>query len=155
GGVESVGASSERRVDHQFCLFAGGDAAIRIDPPCLNLVFEYHATPLRDPVEPSMAPIPCSFEERAIRSMVSSGRLMNAAMRLRKSRSASSNAPSVLNAGPSTAAGSSIPQCTVTGCPGQTGQVSPAALSQTVKTKSILGAPCAANSSHALERRPS
>ena len=38
---------------------------------------------------------------------------------------------------PSTAAGSSIPQCAVIGLPGQIGQVSPAALSQTVKMKSI------------------
>ena len=38
---------------------------------------------------------------------------------------------------PSTLAGSSMPQCAVIGWPGQTGQVSPAASSQTVKTKSI------------------
>ena len=41
---------------------------------------------------------------------------------------------------PSTAAGSSMPQCAVIGWPGQTGHASPAALSQTVKTKSIFGA---------------
>ena len=56
---------------------------------------------------------------------------------------------------PSTAAGSSMPQCAVIGCPGQSGQVSPAALSQTVKTKSITGAPGAANSSQLFERKPS
>jgi hypothetical protein len=43
----------------------------------------------------------------------------------------------------------------VTGWPGQSGQVSPAALSQTVKTKSIFGAPGWANSSHVFERKPS
>src|ERR1700687_1914567 len=41
---------------------------------------------------------------------------------------------------PSASAGSSIPQCAVIGWPGHTGQDSPAALSQTVKTKSIAGA---------------
>ena len=41
-----------------------------------------------------------------------------------------------------------MPQCAVIGWPGHTGQLSPAALSQTVKTKSITGAPGAANSSH-------
>ena len=53
---------------------------------------------------------------------------------------------------PSTAAGSSMPQCAVMGCPGHTGQVSPAALSQTVNTKSMTGAPGAANSSHPFDR---
>jgi hypothetical protein len=37
-------------------------------------------------------------------------------------------------------AGSGIPQCAVIGWPGQIGQVSPAALSQTVNTKSMKGA---------------
>ena len=39
--------------------------------------------------------------------------------------------------------------------PGQTGQTSPAALSQTVKMKSSRGAPGVANSSQLLLRRPS
>ena len=39
------------------------------------------------------------------------------------------------------AAGSGTPQCAVIGWPGHTGQASPAALSQTVKMKSICGAP--------------
>ena len=41
------------------------------------------------------------------------------------------------------------------GWPGQAGQLSPAAWSQTVKTKSILGAPGTANSSHDFDRSPS
>jgi hypothetical protein len=53
-----------------------------------------------------------------------------------------------------TAAGSGMPQCAVTGCPGQNGQTSPAALSHTVKMKFILGASGAANSSQDLLRSP-
>jgi hypothetical protein len=45
-----------------------------------------------------------------------------------------------------------MPQCAVIGWPGQNGQVSPAALSQTVKTKSSGGAPATANSFHDFER---
>src|SRR5688572_9769516 len=56
---------------------------------------------------------------------------------------------------PVAAAGSGTPQCAVTGWPGQTGQTSPAALSQTVKMKSMCGAPALANSFQFLERRPS
>src|SRR6516162_5620665 len=44
------------------------------------------------------------------------------------------------------------PQWVVTGFPGHTGQVSPAAWLQTVKTKSITGAPGLANSSQLLLR---
>jgi hypothetical protein len=44
------------------------------------------------------------------------------------------------------------PQCAVVGWPGQIGQASPAAEAQTVKMKSISGAPGAANSSHDLLR---
>ena len=47
-----------------------------------------------------------------------------------------------------------MPQCAVIGWPGQTGQASPAALSQTVKTKSSGGAPGLANSLHDFERKP-
>ena len=47
-----------------------------------------------------------------------------------------------------------MPQCAVIGWPGQTGQASPAALSQTVNTKSSAGAPGLANSSHDFERKP-
>ena len=48
-----------------------------------------------------------------------------------------------------------MPQCAVIGCPGQTGHVSPAALSQTVKTNSMRGAPTAAKSSQLWLRNPS
>ena len=56
---------------------------------------------------------------------------------------------------PATAAGSSTPQCAVIGCPGQIGHISPAALSQTVNTKSSFGAPGCANSFQLFERMPS
>ena len=45
-----------------------------------------------------------------------------------------------------------MPQCAVIGWPGHSGQASPAALSQTVKTKSSCGAPGAANSAQDFER---
>ncbi len=48
-----------------------------------------------------------------------------------------------------------MPQCAVIGWPGHTGQLSPAALSQTVKTKSITGASGEANSCQLFERMPS
>jgi hypothetical protein len=47
-----------------------------------------------------------------------------------------------------------MPQWAVMGWPGQKGQASLAALSQTVKTKSMRGALGAANSSQDLLRRP-
>src|SRR5579871_3427204 len=56
---------------------------------------------------------------------------------------------------PVTAAGSGMPQCAVTGRPGQTGHASLAALSQTVKTKSSSGAPGPENSSQLLDLNPS
>ena len=56
---------------------------------------------------------------------------------------------------PSKLDGSGKPQCPVTGWPGHTGQDSPAAWSQTVKTKSITGAPGLTNSSQSFERMPS
>jgi len=45
-----------------------------------------------------------------------------------------------------------MPQCAVVGLPGHTGQLSPAALSHTVKMKSILGASGAENARHDLDR---
>ena len=48
-----------------------------------------------------------------------------------------------------------MPQCAVIGWPGQTGQLSPAASSQTVKTKSIIGAPGTAKSSQVFDEKPS
>src|SRR6201995_4896326 len=48
-----------------------------------------------------------------------------------------------------------MPQCAVIGWPGQRGQTSWAALSQTVKTKSVRGAVGRENSTQDLLRRPS
>jgi hypothetical protein len=48
-----------------------------------------------------------------------------------------------------------MPQCAVIGCPGHTGQISPAALSQTVNTKSRMTGEGAANSLQDLERSAS
>src|SRR5690606_8885792 len=48
-----------------------------------------------------------------------------------------------------------MPQCAAIGRPGQTGHVSPAALSQTVMTRSIGSASGPANSCQLFERRPS
>ena len=47
-----------------------------------------------------------------------------------------------------------MPQCAVIGWPGHTGHTSLAALSHTVKTKFISGAPGCANSSQLLLRSP-
>jgi hypothetical protein len=48
-----------------------------------------------------------------------------------------------------------MPQCAVIGCPGRMGQTSPAALSQTVNTKSIFGESGRSNSSQLFDRKPS
>ena len=62
---------------------------------------------------------------------------------------------SALSAGvPVAAAGSGTPQWAVMGCPGHTGHVSAAALSQTVKTKSNCGASGVVNSFQDFERKP-
>ena len=74
-------------------------------------------------------------------------------MRACNSRQAAANASAWLS--PSIAAGSGIPQWALAGVPGQIGQTSPAALSQTVMTRSSGGAPAAANSSQLCERKPS
>src|ERR1700722_6926445 len=71
-----------------------------------------------------------------------------------RSRKASRKARSICSAVPFTSAGSATPQCAVIGCPGQIGHTSLAALSQTVKTKFIFGAPGFANSSQFLLRKP-
>jgi len=67
----------------------------------------------------------------------------------------SRNARSISSGVPTVAAGSGTPQWAVKGCPGQTGQTSLAALSQTVKTKWSWGASGFANSSHDLLENPS
>src|SRR5208283_4543600 len=89
---------------------------------------------------------------RALR--LASGRLRNKAMRRSRVTKASRKARSIWSGVPTAAAGSGTPQCAVTGWPGQRGQTSAAALSQTVKTKFIRGAPGLANSSQLLLRRP-
>src|SRR5262249_32104576 len=82
------------------------------------------------------------------------GRLLNARMRFSRDLSATRKASHLSASDPSTAAGSGIPQRAVIGLPGQIGQTSPAALSQTVMTNCICGAPGASNSSQDLDRRP-
>jgi len=74
-------------------------------------------------------------------------------MRRSNVEKASRNARSICSGVPVAAAGSGTPQCAVTGWPGQTGQTSFAALSHTVKTKSIFGAVGFANSSQLLLRK--
>src|SRR5262249_1304030 len=69
-------------------------------------------------------------------------------------RYASLNASAISAGEPLASAGSGMPQCAVIGWPGHTGQISPAALSQTVKAKSSGGAPGFANSFHDFERKP-
>ena len=82
------------------------------------------------------------------------GKATKMLMRLVSMRSASAKARRRSTSVPSTAAGSGIPQWAVMGCPGQSGQASFAASSQTVKTKSSLGALGRANSLQLLERKP-
>jgi hypothetical protein len=83
---------------------------------------------------------------------LSSGSARKIAMRRLSTSSASLKAWRRLSSGPVAAAGSSTPQWAEIGCPGQSGQTSPAALSHTVSTKSIAGAPGNANSSQLLLR---
>src|SRR5262245_48296092 len=65
---------------------------------------------------------------------------------------ASRNASAISVGEPVASAGSGTPQCAVIGRPGQIGHASPAALSQTVNTKSTDVAPGVANSVHDFER---
>ena len=75
-------------------------------------------------------------------------------IRLLSIRNVSAKARWVSASLPVTAAGSGMPQCAVIGWPGHTGQVSAAASSQTVKTKSSFGASGLASSFQLLERKP-
>ena len=100
-------------------------------------------------------PMPSSSLFRAKLSRVLSGRARNRLILRSSIKNVSRNARSTSASPPRTAAGSGTPQCAVIGCPGQTGQTSFAALSQTVKTKSSFGAPGKENSSHVLLRNPS
>ena len=91
----------------------------------------------------------------ASESRLLSGRERNKPIRRSSATNASRNARSICCGVPATAAGSGTPQCAVIGWPGHRGQTSFAALSQTVKTKSIFGASGFANSSQLLLRKPS
>ena len=90
-----------------------------------------------------------------MRSIDASGRLRNRSIRARSWRAAAANVAAISASDPSAAAGSGMPQCAVTGLPGQIGHTSPAALSQTVMMKSSGGAPGLANSSQDFDRRSS
>src|SRR5882762_2233529 len=92
-----------------------------------------------------MASWPRVERGKDIKRLILRSRIMNA---LRNARSISSGVPCA-------AAGSGTPQWAVMGWPGHTGQISLAALSQTVKTKFICGAPGFANSSQLLLRKSS
>ena len=83
-----------------------------------------------------------------------SGRLRKSSMRRCKVVNARKNALRFSSSLPSTAAGSSTPQCAVIGWPGHRGQDSPAALSHTVKTKSSSGAPGCGELVPALAAQP-
>src|SRR6266404_1121542 len=82
------------------------------------------------------------------------GRERNKPIRRSSTTNASRNALSICSGVPVTTAGSGTPQCAVIGWPGQTGQISFAALSQTVKTKFIFGESGFANSSQLLLCKP-
>ena len=126
--VPSASAASRRRVDAAHaCAFSSARLADLVQP-----LLERHAVEAVAPADWRTA------------------RCAAAAC-----RKASRNAAAISASSPSTAAGSGTPQCAVIGWPGQTGQTSFAALSQTVNTKSSGGAPGAANSSQLLERKPS
>jgi hypothetical protein len=105
-----------------------------------------HARTLRPVEAPSMRPISLRRFASESSSRLRIGRAMKAVILLRKYRKAWANARSFSIFVPSTAAGSSMPQCAVIGCPGHAGQVSPAASSQSVNAKSNCGATGVANS---------
>src|SRR4029077_6028008 len=108
-----------------------------------------------------------SAQERHLRPISSSDFLSECASSLATGSSSSSrmreesvvkaprNARRLSSSLPATAAGSGTPQWALTGCPGQSGHASPAALSHTVNTKSSAGASGPANSSQLFERSPS
>src|SRR5579871_5253690 len=83
-------------------------------------------------------------------SRLDRGRQRNRLILLSSIMYESRNAFAICSGVPSTAAGSGTPQWAVIGCPGQMGQTSFAALSQTVKTKSKRGESGFANSLQSL-----
>src|SRR5262249_13193713 len=104
------------------------------------------------------APLPrrprsLSFFSRLSWSSERNGNVVHVPMRALSRRYASLNARAISAGQPSTPPGSGTPQCAVIGCPGHPGHASPAALSQTVKTKSSAGALGLANSPHDFERK--
>src|SRR5581483_2433462 len=108
---------------------------------------DHAADPFNLPIESS-----CRCSESL--SSERKGRLTKTEMRFDSMRNVSANAKRTCASSPVAAAGSGTPQCAVIGCPGQNGQVSPAALSQTVKTKSSGVAPGPLNLFQLLERNP-
>ena len=106
-------------------------------------------------VRPHFRPISSTSFLMANRSREATGRERRSPILRSRIVNASRNVRSISRGEPCTPAGSATPQCAVTGWPGQIGQTSFAALSQTVNTKSILGASGKANSSQDLLRRPS
>src|SRR5262249_45901695 len=105
-------------------------------------------------VAPSMRPISSSRRCKLSRSRLRIGSAVKIPMRGCSIRYASLNARAISAGEPLASTGSGMPQCAVIGWPGHTGQISPAALSQTVKAKSSGGAPGFANSFHDFERKP-
>src|SRR5260221_7916177 len=105
-----------------------------------------HAYGMGDTFFPSESSCSCSL----VRSSVASGRLVKILMRFSRVLNAIRNAAHRSPSEPCAAAGSGKPQCAVIGRPGQNGHASPAALSQTVNTKSREGAAGPANSSQLL-----
>ena len=138
-----TGSGSVRRCAHRTRLLAAGCAIKQAQ--CLRAPGASSGFFAADRIE-----LRCSV----IRSRLASGRLTKMPMRVRAADRRRRRRARPRSRVPSTAAGSGTPQCAVIGWPGQTGQASPAALSQTVKTKSMRGAPGAANSSQLFERKP-
>src|SRR5262245_19192356 len=100
-----------------------------------------------------MRPISRSLAVSARRLSDSIGRLVKIEIRFLKYLKVVKNARSFSISPPYTPAGASLPQCAESGCPGQSGHVSPAAASQTVMTKSMLGAFGAVKTSQLLEKK--
>ena len=88
-------------------------------------------------------------------SSLSAGRLTSKSKRRRMACRVFLKASAFSASVPSPADGSAYPQWAVAGLPGQKGQTSPAALSQTVMIRSMWGASGRANSSQLLLRKPS
>src|SRR5579883_161095 len=129
---------------------AGSDC-LRDQPPCQLIFHALSAARLA----PSSSPMSRRRWRRDNWSIDASGSARKRPIRLRRYLNAWTKAHSFSISVPSTRAGSSIPQWEIMGWPGHRGQVSASASAQTVKTKSMTGAPGPANSPQFLERRPS